>query len=257
MLVAFNVIGLADDMTANERRVATAILDHFNRKTGQCDPSLDTLARLLGINKRTVIRAINSLQAKGYFSRDRHGGKFHRNSYTPLWTKYRTREANWSALRRRARHDASAPIDLSPCRRQSCHLDGDTRATQTYLSNQSEETCGDAPPRQERETLDVQQLGKWPGKVAKRTGTQPIADERFHVKATRARDVHQDVAERRWNADLMRRYAGDVDAHVKILSVIDDDVSRAATKAEMARAGGGLALIIERLGRVERRGCAP
>ena len=42
--IAFKAISLADDLSGTEKRVAAAIIDHFNRKTAQCDlrPGTDT-----------------------------------------------------------------------------------------------------------------------------------------------------------------------------------------------------------------------
>ena len=63
ILIAFKSISLAPDLSVTEKRVASALIDHFNRQTTQCDPSLDTLAILLGIHRRTVIRSVNRLGA--------------------------------------------------------------------------------------------------------------------------------------------------------------------------------------------------
>jgi DNA-binding MurR/RpiR family transcriptional regulator len=56
--VAHKAISLAEDLTGTEKRVAATIIDHFNRKTGRCDPALGSIARLLGVSRRTVIRAV-------------------------------------------------------------------------------------------------------------------------------------------------------------------------------------------------------
>jgi hypothetical protein len=52
--VAHKAISLAEDLTGTEKRVAATIIDHFNRKTGRCDPALGSIARLLGVSRRTV-----------------------------------------------------------------------------------------------------------------------------------------------------------------------------------------------------------
>src|SRR5216684_2277831 len=56
--VAHKAISLAEDLTGTEKRVAATIIDHFNRKTGRCDPALGSIARLLGLGRRTIIRAV-------------------------------------------------------------------------------------------------------------------------------------------------------------------------------------------------------
>ena len=64
ILIALKVINLHPDLSNSARRVAGALIDHFNRKTGQCDPSISRLAKLLGINRATVIRATNDLASE-------------------------------------------------------------------------------------------------------------------------------------------------------------------------------------------------
>jgi AraC-like DNA-binding protein len=56
-LIAHKAISLASELSNSEKRVAAAIIDHFNRRTGQCDPSLDCIAELIGMSRRTVMRA--------------------------------------------------------------------------------------------------------------------------------------------------------------------------------------------------------
>jgi|SRR6267142_1857860 hypothetical protein len=53
-LLAHKAINLYDDLSGLEKRVAAANIDHYNRKTGQCDPSLGTIARLIDVSRRTV-----------------------------------------------------------------------------------------------------------------------------------------------------------------------------------------------------------
>ncbi len=135
LLIAFKAIGLVDDLHATERRVCAALLDHYNRKTGQCDPSLGTIATLLNLDRRTIIRSIQSVVRKGYFFKDRHGGKFHRNSYEPNWNKFQAVESAWCLSRQRR-----AEQKLSPSRCVSRHRDGDAGVTQTCSSNLTFET---------------------------------------------------------------------------------------------------------------------
>src|SRR5262249_14660204 len=113
--IAHKAINLSDDLSGTEKRVGAAIIDHFNRKTGQCDPSLDSIAKLLGVSRRPVIRAVGALVQKGYFAKTRHGGHFHRNSYMPLWSRFLAREAKWNERRKSAsRKFASADVAPLP-----------------------------------------------------------------------------------------------------------------------------------------------
>jgi hypothetical protein len=101
----------------------------------------------------------------------------------------------------------------------------------------------------------LSKLSKRTGEVARSSDAQSVVDERFHVKTTPPREVLRDVAERRWNNDLMRRYAGDADSLAIAIEVMNDDLKRSATDAEIARPGDGLALIVQRVA-LQRCGAA-
>lgn len=66
---AYMALTLVAGLSGNDRRVAGAILDHFNKKTGQCDPSGAGLAALLDINRKTVIDATARLCGEFEFFR--------------------------------------------------------------------------------------------------------------------------------------------------------------------------------------------
>ena len=146
ILIAFKSISLAPDLSVTEKRVASAVIDHFNQKTTQCDPSLDTLAVLLGIHRRTVIRAINNLVGLKYFRRVRHGGNFHRNFYEPLWPRFREVEAEWQ--RRRYEHSQRfREAKLSLWKGQLVHPAGGKDVTQTSPINISNEILSNGSVR--------------------------------------------------------------------------------------------------------------
>jgi hypothetical protein len=48
-LIAFKIICLSEDLSPTGRRVAAALIEHFNRRTGRCDPSHARIAALLGV----------------------------------------------------------------------------------------------------------------------------------------------------------------------------------------------------------------
>jgi DNA modification methylase len=54
-LLAIKSISLVPDLNTNDRRVGAALIDHYNRHTGQCDPGIHRLTMLLNISRRTVI----------------------------------------------------------------------------------------------------------------------------------------------------------------------------------------------------------
>jgi AraC-like DNA-binding protein len=92
--LAFKAISLSEMLTSTEKQVAAAIIDSFNRRTHQCDPSFDRIAHLVGKSRRTVIRAVQRLQGLRFLVKVRHGGHAHRNSYEPNWPHFRQLEGN-------------------------------------------------------------------------------------------------------------------------------------------------------------------
>ena len=57
------------DTTATEQQVL-ALLAHFaDDKTGQCFPSIETLARQSHLHRATVMRCLDSLKEKGLIER--------------------------------------------------------------------------------------------------------------------------------------------------------------------------------------------
>ncbi|WP_425462505.1 helix-turn-helix domain-containing protein [Martelella lutilitoris] len=89
VLFAYKALNLIPGLPEASRRVAGAILDHFNKKDGQCDPGIERLSRMLGLNRSTVIRATEKLDELGLIEKDSHGGKAHRASYKPNWAYFR------------------------------------------------------------------------------------------------------------------------------------------------------------------------
>ena len=103
-------------LSGGARQVGGAILDHFNNKTGQCDPSLDRLAKLTGLNRRTVINAIEELTCPwvGLLSRCPHGGKFNRTAYQPNFVLFRKFVKDWDE---RMKNVDEAPVDAKTARK--------------------------------------------------------------------------------------------------------------------------------------------
>lgn len=246
-LIAFKAISLCADLSAIEKRVCSLIIDHHNRKTGQCDPSLETMARLLGVSRRTIIRGINSLVSKGYLARSRHGGKFHRNQYEPQWARFRIVEENWSSRRRK---------NSSPLQRQSCHVEGDTSVTQTTSKNLFKETCCLERPPIETELPRSRIVDQGLSKVRPSTPQRFVANERFHVKTPSSRDAARDAAERRWNAAFMKQLTAAPDVFENMVDAIDDELHRATTEMELRKVGAGLPYLLSELDRRSPLQCA-
>src|ERR1700730_2832268 len=51
--------------------VAAKLLDHHNRKTGQCNPSYKTLSKATGLHRRTVIDAVALLERRRWYKVER------------------------------------------------------------------------------------------------------------------------------------------------------------------------------------------
>lgn len=222
--IAFKTTALADFLSATDKAVAAAILDHFNRKTGQCDPSLDRISKLLGVHERTVIRSTKRLVKFGLFDKRRHGGKSHRNSYAPNWKKFRELENAWN---RRRQSISRNGLSALPC--QNSHLAPDQPVTQTYTTNQLSETY---PSHQHRER--AQQLSS--PKLPKRLGNKGKIDHPARV-----------AAERRWSTSLHTKFSKKPNVYAFVVDQIDEELRMHATEAELRKGGAGLKLILEQL----------
>jgi hypothetical protein len=246
ILIAFKAISLAPDLSVTERRIASALIDHFNRQTTQCDPSLDTLAALLGIHRRTVIRSVNRLVSFKYFRRMRHGGNFHRNFYEPLWPRFREVEAEWQS--RRLKHSQRFREEkLSRWKGQPVHPAGGKDGTQTSPINLSNEILSSGAVRDDSQG---QNASNYPQGLTRKEQCSSIPHPNrpmFHVKKTRSCDAAHDSAERRWNAALQKQYLATPTVYGEIIGAIDPAMQRAATEAEMKRHGAGLAYILDQL----------
>jgi hypothetical protein len=113
------VINLMPGLRQSDRRLAVALIEHFNRKTGRCDPGIDRLANLLGYCERTVIRATQKPEKAGLFRKVRHGGYSNRNKYEPNWSRFAELETAWRAKLKAAQSHE----------RLACHLHPDKRVT--------------------------------------------------------------------------------------------------------------------------------
>jgi hypothetical protein len=240
--IAHKAINLTSDLSGTDKRVAGAIIDSFNRKTGQCDPSLGRIAGLLGISRRTVIRAVQRLEKLRLLRKRRHGGHSHRNSYEPSWVRFRELDAQWSV---RFRTKSGWSTNVSPSECQSCRDAGDADGTQTCLINQSKETRPDAPCSAKEQ----------PGDRINRKG-QPIKEERSpgprparsgSTKDSEVSLAAYTAAQRRWNSELLQRYSATPDVYAAIIDAITPQLEREATEGEMQKHGAGIALLLEQL----------
>lgn len=255
ILFAHKALNVMAGVTEATRRVAGAIIDHFNKRTGQCDPSIGRLATLLGMDEKTVRRATAILDEKGIITKDSHGGKGHRARYLPNWELFQAIVADWDArmktgsARRTIRSEApkteAAKRTISPgSTGRDCPVKPGEIALQTLRSNQSKkpiepeqvETLGSEP-----QTTGLRKplhgLGRGNKPTAQRSMLLPINGGKgpSHADAARA------GAERRLYAEI---HALGMKAEADVLEWMTRDRQEATTQAEMQRKGGGLAFIL-------------
>jgi hypothetical protein len=226
-LLAIKVINLMPGLRQSDRQVGVALIEHFNRRTGRCDPGIKRIASLLGYCERTVIRSTQRLEKVGLFLKARHGGYSNRNRYEPNWPRFTEHEAAWKTKLQKSA--SFRPAALSPASGQSSHGDGDSGVPQTYQANLQQLTCANGRPREGGgRTYRVAAFGT----------------------AVRARHASGDAArieaERRWSDALLRTYASSPVTYGEVVELIDEATAKAATDAEMGCRGAGLAFIIRK-----------
>jgi hypothetical protein len=213
-LLAIKILGLVPGLKGSDQRVATVLLEHFNRRTGQCDPGLTRISELLGISVRTVIRSNTRLEASGLFRKVRHGGYGNRNSYQPVWSRFTEHQALWQA-KMKYKSRSGVPV-VSPASRHDCHVQHDSTVTQTCSTNTSQPTYSSGLPKK-----------RWSGKSSSAAA--------------------RDEAERRWSRAITDRFRSTPVTYAQVIEAITVDISKAATDAELQRSGAGCDHIMREL----------
>ncbi len=77
----------AGGLSALQMRVAWRLIDRTNRETGDAWPSYELLADELGVNERSVKRAIKGLIEAPWFEASHGGGRGNSNHYRPCWQR--------------------------------------------------------------------------------------------------------------------------------------------------------------------------
>lgn len=180
-------------------------MEHYNRKTEQCDPSVERLATMLGIGTASVQRATNELcsEAHGMFKREHHGGRNRRSSYKPCWPKYAAIVADWEA--RMVSGEAPATVSkVIGSQYQNRYLDTIRSDTLTQRRNPDKE-----PLR--RVTGKNRSSGSGRSGIAHEAATRrlqrQIADLEKPVKQA-AWELDQEVWETAIAAEIRRRGSG-------------------------------------------------
>jgi DNA-binding MarR family transcriptional regulator len=245
ILIAHKVINLSEELSNSEKRVAAVLIDHFNRKTGQCDPGQESIAELAGICRRTVVRSVRRLARLGYIKKVTHGGHFHRNHYEPIWSAFRKIDAAWAARRKGRRFSRKASI-LSHLERPTSLIESDTGVHQTLPIIHSDETshCGNNPTLDAQFTLKPSSSSS-SRKVAPASPADP--NPRLDRIGASAKAAQRDSAERRWNDALHNRFLDHPATFGRIVDAIDFGLSEATTASEMRQRGSGLPHLLNAL----------
>lgn len=244
--LAFKAISLSDVLSGTEKQVAAAIVDSFNFRTEQCDPSFDRIAHLIGKSRRTVIRAVMRLEKVGLLTKARHGGHFHRNAYQPNWAFFRSLEAKWK-VRCGTRHwGTEVSHSTVP---STSRLPGDKAGTQTIPINQSKETSL-PPPSQQPGVVDDDRVGdksRGLAAVQPRSHRERSSRQSMSSVDTSSASTARTAAERRWHYALLMRLRDKRELYEQAVEAIDLKLQADATEAELAQKGAGVRHIFDQL----------
>lgn len=243
--IAHKALLLARDLSSADKAVAAAILDHFNRKTGQCDPSVGRLADLLSIDERTVKRATKALCGEhGLFEKTSHGGNAGRASYHPCWTKFREIVRAWDA-RMKSNSEPYKVTEMPPSTGQDCPLGGDKNAPQTYISNPSNKPIS-LPPAENPSTHDLKSdgLGGVVDGLLRKAEARSFDPHYLSREQAKVGSSHAQVA---WSAANHRISAeiARMPPHLAqgVWAWLDERTLDAAITAEISRRGAGIVYI--------------
>lgn len=237
MTFAMKAIGLSEHLNGSDKQVAFAILDHYNRRTGRCDPSRETLSKLVNITPRTVSRSIAKLTETRLFKIARHGGHYNCNSYQPNWRLYRELEDIWKK-RRAACSRKSDSRKLAPTPGQNRPPSGVEPVHQTNPSNSILSTS----------TGDQRSFAQSEGVRRLIDGVARASMPRKQWDATTpSTEAAKLAAEKRWNDDLIAQYGRDASVYGQIVEAVSPQLQERATHAEMQRRGSGFRLLMKEL----------
>ena len=220
-LFGYKAISRSQSLSGTDKSVASSILDHYNHKTGRCDPSRETLAALVGTNVRSVSRSITKIAKSGLFTVIRHGGVQQCNFYKPNWAQFEQIESEWQQ-RRKTYSMRFTDQNLSPQQGQSCHLPPDENVMQTSSTNLLLLTH-----EPKFQSHSERGFAKGSGLAAR-----PSSPNQAQVAVNKA--------EARWNKDLIKKYGAQSPTYAKVTELLTSDMQQKATDAELKRRGGGI-----------------
>lgn len=258
VLFAHRALNITPELSAATRRVAGAIIDHFNRKTGQWDPSVGRLMRLLKVSRAAVIRATNELDDLGSIRKESDGGKSHRSFYTPNWAKFREIVEDWDdGMKTGDGPTSKVPKVSKPSSTQfqDCDLGGRKTEIQTHQKNQSNKPFERKPVERHAphlnhrsKTQGIEQLLKSSIPRAQSPCLTPTSGGKSHSRS----EIARDRAQQRLEAELMKLGEQSV---LAIMDWLSNERFEAATDAELSEEEGGLSYILAAMGQQKSAGC--
>ncbi len=246
---ALSAIGVATDLSANEKMIAVAFVWFTHPKTGQCTPSIPMLSFTTGAHENVVRHCIRKLLKRGLLRKNAGGGSLS-NAY----------HLDWDRLRQRAKshEDARRTWVASKARRASA-------AQGLYPESQ-----GGTPTKSR--TLPVPDRGRRPCKITDSTPTKSRRQESLHGRAaakamqsTLARDVDDrpgsDSSLKRSTPGLevyedrilQKLAAGSDKRYGELIATLSPDLLAEAAVVERHSRGAGVAMVCEELERIQRQ----
>lgn len=248
ILFAYKALNIMPGLSSNTRRVAGLLIDHFNRKTGQCDPSISRLARILDIDPATVKRATAELCSDdcGLFEKVSHGGLSHRASYLPNWARFREFVTDLGARMKTGEGPAKG-AKLRCSRAQNCAVKGRKTAPQTNLINQSNKPICTLSTESQYAKPRVLSPAETMNGLLK--GNKPPGAPTLLLPINGGKSVSKGKAawcsaERRWDQDI--RAFGEA-KYADCIERMTPALMQSATQAEMERRGSGALFVLEAL----------
>lgn len=253
MLFAHAALNLTPGLSANARRVAGALLEHFNQKTGRCDPGINRLMDVLGIGRTSVVTAITELCKgdTGFFKKTSHGGRANCNFYEPRWERFRAVMADFAARMKGHGGEISHRADTDElCRKTGTGCDGKPALD---VTENRQQTLRRNPPKEHSEEKRSEfpdgNLGDHPsapsglnGRKGSRNGSKPDP-QRFLIhalpggKSISHSEAARSAAERRFSRDLHAARNGEA---ITLALMDATAIYDQAIEAELARHGAGL-----------------
>ncbi|MDX1063887.1 hypothetical protein GOL45_16575 [Sinorhizobium medicae] len=274
-------------LSGNAKSAGGALLDHFNQRTGQLDPSIASLARRLGIGRRATIDALNEVVQFGLFSRRVHGGTAYRSAYEPNFELARSMVSDFESRRK----GAIAPSETSPLhpknrppkrsRRAKSSGGGATTFERQNSGDDATSTGGTVATRasgdgatktlkminSHNKTLDYRaQKPKAISGASAALGHEGQAARRLALdvhpqqlaEGSLGREQHRRRVEAtgRWQRDLIRH---DAQLYARLMPTLSetDAAYIEATEAELACRGAGLASFLATIPRLSKGGTQP